>query len=170
MAVDVEDDVVTLAGDGRDDPEIGLVTGREDHGVVHGVEFAQRVFAFPMALVSAVEDAAAGGPAAEIGQRLLARLDHVGIEGHAHVIVGAEQYRLAPVADRPGRRENLFHHQIERVFLTAGEQALAQRDDAVELGKQVGPVARALDGLVGLRDAPAHQSACSLVTASTNCP
>ena len=43
MAVDVEDDVIVLAGDGRDDPEIGLVAGREDHRMVHRVEVLERL-------------------------------------------------------------------------------------------------------------------------------
>ena len=45
MAVDIEDDVVILAGDGRNDAEIGLVAGRKDHGMVHGVEVLQRLLA-----------------------------------------------------------------------------------------------------------------------------
>ena len=44
VAVDIEDDVIALAGDGRDDAEVGLIAGREDHRVVHRVEFAQRRF------------------------------------------------------------------------------------------------------------------------------
>ena len=43
VAVDVEDDVILLAGDRRNDAEIRLVAGREDHGVVHGVEVLERL-------------------------------------------------------------------------------------------------------------------------------
>ena len=170
VAVDVEDDVVALARDGRDDPEIGLVAGGEDHRVVHRVEFAQRVLALPVALIGPVEHAAAGRPAAEIGQRLLARGDDVGIEGHPHVIVGAEQDRVAPVADRAGGGEDFLHHQVEGVFLPAGEQPFAHRDQIVELAEQVGRVAFAHLRPVGLADSFAHASACILWTASTSWP
>src|SRR3546814_20723980 len=85
MAVDVEDDIVALAGDGRDDAEVRLIAGREDHGVIHGVEFFQRLLDLLVALVGAVEDAAAGGSAAEFVERLLARGGHV---------VGTEERRL----------------------------------------------------------------------------
>ena len=47
VAVDVEDDVIVLAGDGRDDAEIGLVAGREDHRMVHGVEVLERLLDTP---------------------------------------------------------------------------------------------------------------------------
>jgi hypothetical protein len=101
VAVDVEDDVVALARHREMMPEVGLIAGREHHGVVHGVEFAQRGFDIAVIAEGAVEHAAAGGARAEILHRLLARRDHVGIEGHAHVVVGAEQDRRLAVADRP---------------------------------------------------------------------
>ena len=40
MAVDVEDDVILFARDRRNDAEVRLVSGRKDHGMVHGVEVA----------------------------------------------------------------------------------------------------------------------------------
>ena len=138
--------------------------------MVHVVEVHERLLDFLVTLVGAVEHPAAGSAAAEIGQRLLARLDHVGIEGHAHVIVGAEQDRVAPVTDRPGGRQDLFHHQVEGVFAALREQSLAQCDDVVEFSEQVLAFARDLLRLVRLHDALAHQEACSLVTASTSWP
>jgi len=116
VRIDVEHDVIALARDRADDAEIGLISGGKDHRVVHPVKFAQRLLALLMALIGAVENAAAGGAGPEIGERLLARFDHIGIEGHAHVIVSAEQDRLAPVADRAGGGEHLLHHQIERIL------------------------------------------------------
>ena len=168
MAVDVEDDVIAFAGNGRNNPEIGLVAGRKDHGMVHGIEVHERLLDFLVALICAVQHAATGGPRSEIGQCLPACLDHVGIEGHAHVIVGAEQDRVAPVADRTGRRQDLLHHQVERIFLAARQQSFAQGDDVIEFGEQILAFSFDVLRLVRLDDAFAHQSACSLVTASTN--
>jgi hypothetical protein len=88
--------------------------------------------------IGAVEHAAAGGAGAEIVERLLARLDHVRVERHAHVVVGAEQDRLAPVAQRDGGREHLLHHEAERIGDSAGEQVGAHLDQRIEFGKQVG--------------------------------
>ena len=116
VGIDIEHDVIALARDRADDAEIGLIAGGKDHRVVHPVEIAQRLLAFFVALIGAVENAAAGGPRSEIGERLLARFEHIGIEGHPHVIVSAEQDRLAPVADRAGGGEHLLHHQIERIL------------------------------------------------------
>ena len=115
VAVDVEDDVVVFAGDGRNDAEVRLVAGRKDHGVVHGVEVLERLLDGAVADVGAVEDAAAGRARAEFVERLLARGDDVGVEGHAHVIVGAEQDRALAVADGDGRAFDLLHDQVERV-------------------------------------------------------
>src|SRR3546814_1810391 len=64
------------------------------------VEFLQRLFALLVALIGAVEDAAAGRARSKLVQRLLAGRDHIGIEGHPHVIVGAEQDRLLALDDR----------------------------------------------------------------------
>ncbi len=159
MAVDIQHHVIALAGDGGDDPEVGLVAGGKDHRVVHSVEFLERVLALLVALIRAIEHAAAGGPATEFLQRLLARLDHVRIEGHTHVVVGAEQDRLAPVADRAGGREDLFHHQVEGIFHPAGEQAFAHCDQIVELGEKIALGAAFTHyGRVRLADAFTHRA------------
>src|SRR3546814_6579642 len=113
MAVDVEDDIVTLARDGRNDAEIRLIAGRKDHGMIHGVKFLERFLALLVAPIGAVEDTAAGGAAAEAVERVLARGDDVVVEGHAHVVIGTEQDRLAPVADRDGGRERSEEHTSE---------------------------------------------------------
>ena len=157
VAVDVEDDVVILAGDGGDHAEIGLIAGREDHRMVHRVEFLERLLDRAVAGVGAVEDSAAGGARAELVERLLARRDHVGVEGHAHVIVGAEQDRALAVADRDGRAFDLLHHQVEGVGEAAFEQPLAKRDERIELGEEVGHL-------------PQDPSAVSLCSASTSWP
>src|SRR3546814_4230511 len=49
MAVDVEDDIVTLARDGRNDAEVRLIAGRKDHGMIHGVKFLERFLALLVA-------------------------------------------------------------------------------------------------------------------------
>ena len=115
MAVDVEDDVILFAGKRGNHAEIGLVASREDHRVVHPIEVLQRVLAGAVAHIGAVEHPASGRARAELVKRLLARGDHVGIEGHAHVIVGAEQDRPPAVADRHGRALDPLHHQVERI-------------------------------------------------------
>ena len=66
----------------------------------------------------------------------------VRIEGHAHVIVGAEKDRALAVADRDGRAFDLLHHQVERVDDAAFEQGLALLDQRVELGEKVGHAGR----------------------------
>ena len=144
MAVDVEDDIVILAGHGRNDAEIGLVAGRKHHGVIHGVEVLERLFDRLVADIGAVEDAAAGGARPELVERLLARRDHVGVEGHSHVIVGAEQDRLAAVADGDGRGNHFFHHQAERVGDAGRQQLLAGFDQRIELGEEVASIQAAL--------------------------
>ena len=54
MAVDVEDDVITLARDRTDNAQIGLIARGKDHRMVHPVKFLQRVFAFLVALKRAI--------------------------------------------------------------------------------------------------------------------
>ena len=162
------DDVFAFARDRADDPQVGLVAGGKDHCVVHAVEFAQRRFAIAVAFVGPVEHAAAGGAAAEIVERLLARRDHVGIESHPHVVVRAQQDGLAPVAHRHRGRDYPLHHQAERIGLAGGEQRFAHRDQRIELGEQVRGIAGNGSGLVGLGDAFAHP--CSFTTASTSWP
>src|SRR3546814_7204674 len=76
-----------------DHAQIGLIAGRKDHGMIHAVKVLERVLTFPMALISAVENAAARRSRSEMVERILASLDHIGIERHAHVIVGSEQDR-----------------------------------------------------------------------------
>src|SRR3546814_1143741 len=42
VAVDVEDDMVALARDRRNDAEVRLISGRKHHGMIHGVKFLER--------------------------------------------------------------------------------------------------------------------------------
>ncbi len=171
MAVDVEHDIIALAGDGGDDPEIGLVAGREHHRMVHVIELTQRVLALAVTLIGPVEHTAAGGARSEIVERLLACLDHVGIEGHAHVIICAQQDRVAAVADGSRGGEHPLHDQRERILLTIGEQRLANLDGFVELGEQIALFALERLRLVGLAHTFTHCNypAC-LATASTSWP
>src|SRR4051794_12312541 len=103
----------------------------------HPVKVLQRVFAGAVADIGAVEHAASGRARAELVERLLARGDHVRIEGHAHVIVSAEQNRSPAVADRHGRALDTLHHEVERIGLAGFEQGFAQLDNRVELGEEV---------------------------------
>src|SRR3546814_311250 len=112
----------------------------KDHGMIHGVKFLERFLALLVAPIGAVEDTAAGGAAAEAVERVLARGDDVVVEGHAHVVIGTEQDRLAPVADRDGGREHFFHHQAERVGDPGCEQVRALLDQRVEFGEEVGHI------------------------------
>jgi hypothetical protein len=137
VAVDVEDDVVILAGHGRNNAEVRLIAGRKDHRVVHRVKVLQRLLDGLVADIGAVEDAASGGARAEIVERLLARCDHIRIERHPHVIVGAQQDGALAVADRDGRAFDLLHHEIERVGHATFEQRFALLDQRVELGEEV---------------------------------
>src|SRR3546814_5272544 len=41
VAVDVEDDIVALARDRRNDAEVRLISGRKHHGMIHGVKFLE---------------------------------------------------------------------------------------------------------------------------------
>src|SRR3546814_11616502 len=93
MVVDVEDDIVTLARDGRNDAEVRLIAGRKDHGMIHGVKFLERFLALLVAPIGAVEDTAAGGAAAAAVERVLARGDDVVVQGHAHVVIGGSDER-----------------------------------------------------------------------------
>jgi hypothetical protein len=108
--------------------------------MIHGVKFLQRVLALLVPLIGAVEDAAAGGAAAELVERVLARGDDILVEGHAHIIIGAEQDRLAPVADRDSGREHLLHHQAEGIGHAGGEQRRALFDERIEFGEKVGHI------------------------------
>src|SRR3546814_10342061 len=43
-------------------------------------------------------------------------------------------------SDRDGGRENLFHHQIERIGDAGGEQVRALLDQRVEFGEEIGHI------------------------------
>src|SRR4051794_217802 len=119
--------------------------------MVHGVKVLERLLDGLVAAVGPVEDAATGGTGAEFVERRLARGNYIGIEGHAHVIIGAKKDRAAAVADGDGRAFDLIHDQIERVGDTTREERLALLDYRIELGEEV-----------------AH--ARSFSSASTSCP
>ena len=140
VAVDVEDDIVALARDRADNPQIGLIAGGEYHRVLHAVKFLERVLTLLVALECAIQNAAAGGACAKFVERLFARRNHVVVKGHAHVVVRAEQDGFLAIAHRDGRREHLLHHQRKRVHDASGEQAFALGDEGIEFGEQVGHI------------------------------
>src|SRR3546814_3961926 len=78
VAVGIEDDVAALRRQRGDDAQIGLVSGRKDDGVIGAVEVLQRVFHLAVALIGAVQHAAAGGAGSIFVQRFLARRDPIG--------------------------------------------------------------------------------------------
>jgi len=59
------------------------------------------------------------------------------IEGHAHVIISAEQDRVLALDHRLGGRLHLLHHDREGIGDAAVEQRLALGDQAVELRHQI---------------------------------
>ena len=115
MAVGVDQQLVTLARQGRDDAEIGLIAGREDHAVLLAVELGDLLLERHMLAVAAVGDTRAGRAGSLGANGLDRRLHAGGIEGQAEVIVGADQERLASVDDGFGRRQDPLHTNLERV-------------------------------------------------------
>src|SRR3954468_1461518 len=105
--------------------------------MVHGVEVLQGLLDGAVADIRAVEDAAAGGARSELVERLLPRPDYVRIEGHAHVIIGAEQDRALAVANGDGGALDGLHHQVERIGDSRPQQRLALLDQRIELGEEV---------------------------------
>src|SRR3546814_14568699 len=93
-----------------------------------------------MALISAVENAAARRSRSEMVERILASLDHIGIERHAHVIVGSEQDRFLALYDSEGRRFHLIHDNGEGIAHARREQGFAFGDQWVEFGKKISHV------------------------------
>src|SRR3546814_17940838 len=79
MAIGIQHDIVALARKRGDHAQIGLIAGRKDHGMIHAVKVLERVLTFPMALISAVENAAARRSRSEMVERILASLDHIEI-------------------------------------------------------------------------------------------
>jgi len=137
VAVGVEDDVFALAGERRDDAQIGHVPGREHDRAGHVVELAQGLLDVDMVVERAVEHPAAIGARPERVERVFAGLDDVGVERHPHVIIGAEQDRVLAADHRLGRRLHLVHHDREGVAHAGPDQRLAFGDEAVELRHQV---------------------------------
>src|SRR3546814_12843532 len=97
--------------------------------MIHAVKVLERVLTFPMALISAVENAAARRSRSEMVERILASLDHIGIERHAHVIVGSEKDRFLSLYDSEGRRFHLINDNDYG-------NALARRQQGFQFGPQ----------------------------------
>ena len=100
MAVGVENDIVALAGECRDDAQIRLITGGKDHCMVHRVKFLERILAVAMQAVGAVEHSAAGRAGAKFFQRFQAGLAHIIVKGHAHVVIRAEENGFLAITNR----------------------------------------------------------------------
>src|SRR3546814_5687820 len=81
------------------DLEVGLVSGRKDHGRAAAEEAGDLLLQHAMAGVGAVGDARAGGAGAFAADRCHGGFDAVGIEGQAQVVVGADEDYLVPVDD-----------------------------------------------------------------------
>src|SRR3546814_8055921 len=79
MAIGIQHDIVALARKRGDHAQIGLIAGRKDHGMIHAVKVLERVLTFPMALISAVENAAARRSRSEMVERILGTLYHIEI-------------------------------------------------------------------------------------------
>src|SRR4051812_50164209 len=101
--------------------------------MANGLKVANRRLARLVPAIGAVEDAAAGRSGTELVERLVTGRDDVRIEGHPHVIVGAEEDRATAVADGDGRAFYALHHQVERVGETGRKQLLALLDQRIEL-------------------------------------
>jgi hypothetical protein len=173
VAVGVEDDVFALADQRRDHAQIGHVARRKDDRTADAVEVAQRRLGFHMVAEGAVEHAAAVGARSELVERGMAGGDDVRVERHAHVIVRAEQDRVAAGDHRLGRALHLLHHDRERIGDAGIDQRLPLGDQAVELRHQV--AFRSDRGGVevqrlGLQAGLGHASAFSLATASVSWP
>ena len=76
----------------------------------------------------AVEHPAAGRARAEGRHGMLACGDHIRVECHAHIIIGAKQDRFLAIDDSHGGRFHFFHHKAERVCYAGGEQTFALGD------------------------------------------
>jgi hypothetical protein len=71
--------------------------------------------------------------------------DHVGIEGHAHIIIGAEQDRALPLIIASVGESTFSMTMREGIAHAGGEQRLALGDQRVELRK-----GRSVDHLGGV--------------------
>ena len=115
MRIGIEEDGVAGASQPRHHAEIGLIAGGEDDAVLAVEKAREFGFQFLVQAISAIGDARAGGAGAELGHRLLASLDAIGIESDPHVIVGASQDRLAPVDDGAGGRDHPLVDDADRI-------------------------------------------------------
>ena len=105
--------------------------------MVHGVEFLQRLFDIAVVAEGAVENAAAGCPCAKFVKRLLAGFDHVRVERHAHIVIGAKQDGLTAIADGDGWRLYLVHHEREGISHAGGEQIFTLLDQRIKFRKKI---------------------------------
>ncbi len=115
VAVGVDQQEVFGAHQVRDDPEIGLVAGREDHAVLLAVERGDLFLERHVLGVAAVGDARAGRAGA-LGTDRLDGGFHAGrVEGQAEVVIGADEQGLLAVDDRLGGRQHPLHADLEGV-------------------------------------------------------
>src|SRR5262249_2926637 len=88
-----------------------------------------------VAAVCAVKDPASGRSRSELVECLLARRDHVGVEGHSHVVVGAKKDRATAIADGDRGAFDLVNHKVEGVRDSSFEERWALLNQRIELGK-----------------------------------
>ncbi len=154
VAVGVDQQLVALARQGRDQAEIGLVAGREDHAVLLAVELGDLLLERRVLGVAAVGDARAGRAGAFGADRLDGGVHAALVEGQAEIVVGADQQGLAAVDDRFGRRQDPFHADLERI-VSGGPNVPIGLEQALHTdrtGPWLTPGAELLDGVGELVD------------------
>jgi len=119
----VDDHVITLADDGRDRADVGLVAGREDQRGLLVHKAGQPPVKLQVQLQRAVQEAGAGHAGAVAVDGFLGRLAQLGVSGQAQVVVGPdhdhflalkEGDRSFRVAQRPEIGINPHFHGLLR--------------------------------------------------------
>jgi hypothetical protein len=103
VAVGIDQQVVALADQGRNHPEVGLVAGGEHHAVLLAVEVRDLLLEEDVLAIAAVGDARTGRAGALGADRLDGSFHAGRVERQAEIVVGADQQGLAAVDDRLGR-------------------------------------------------------------------
>ena len=115
MAVGVQDQVIAAPDKGRQDAQIGLVPGGEDHGMLATIEGGQRRLHGQVPVETAVGDPRAGGARAPGSRGLDGGLDTGRIEGQPQIVVRAQQDDASPAVFGLGRGQDGVEPHAERV-------------------------------------------------------
>src|SRR6185503_21321847 len=105
MRIGVEIDRVFGPREPRNHPKIGLVAGREHDAVFTAEEACKLLLQLAVYGIGAVCDPRARRASAMQSKRLLPRCNAVGIEGDAHIVIGAGEHRFAPLDYRARWRQ-----------------------------------------------------------------